>query len=58
VAFGFRKSFKVAPGVRMTLSKRGGSVSAGPRGAKASINSRREKRASLSFLGAFWRKRV
>lgn len=58
MAFGFRKSFKLAPGVRMTLSKRGASVSGGPRGAKLSVNTRREKRASLSWLGTFWRKRL
>jgi hypothetical protein len=58
VAFGFRKSFKVAPGVRMTLSKRGASVSGGPRGAKLSVNTRREKRASLGWLGTFWRRRL
>ena len=58
MAFGFRKSIKLAPGVRLTLSKRGASVSGGPRGAKLSANSRREKRASLGWLGTFWRKRL
>lgn len=58
MAFGFRKSVKLAPGVRLTFSKRGASVSGGPRGAKLSVNTRREKRASLSWLGTFWRKRL
>ena len=58
MGIGFRKSFKLAPGVRMTLSKRGASVSGGPKGAKLSVNTRREKRASLSWFGAFWRKRL
>ena len=58
MSFGFRKSFKLAPGVRMTVSKRGASVSGGPKGAKLSVNTRREKRASFSWLGAFWRKRI
>lgn len=58
MAFGFRKSIKLAPGVRVTLSRRGASVSGGPRGAKVSINTRRQKRASVSWLGAFWRKRL
>jgi hypothetical protein len=57
MGFGFRKSRKLAPGVRLTLSKRGASISGGPRGAKLSVNTRRERRASLSWLGAFWRKR-
>jgi hypothetical protein len=58
VAFGFRKSFKLAPGVRLTMSKRGASVSGGPRGAKLSVNTRREKRASVSRFGLFWRKKL
>ena len=58
MAFGFRKSVKLAPGFRMTLSKRGASVSGGPKGAKLSVNTRREKRASFSWLGGFWRKRL
>ena len=58
MAFGFRKSFKLAPGVRMTLSKRGASLSGGPRGAKVSVNTRREKRASLGWFGTCWRKRL
>ena len=58
MAFGFRKSFKLAPGVRLTLSKRGASVSAGPRGSKASVNTRSEKRASLGWFGTYWRKRL
>ena len=58
MGFGFRKSIKLAPGVRMTFSKRGASVSAGPKGAKVSVDSRREKRASLGWFGAYWRKRL
>jgi hypothetical protein len=58
MAFGFRKSLKVAPGVRVTLSKRGVSVSGGPRGTKLSVNTRREKRASLGWFGGFWRRRL
>ncbi|RDI75342.1 Protein of unknown function (DUF4236) [Gaiella occulta] len=57
MAFGFRKSFKVAPGLRLNVSKRGPSLSAGPRGAKVSVNARGEKRASAGWLGMFWRKR-
>jgi hypothetical protein len=57
MGWGFRKSFKLAPGVRFNLSKRGGSVSAGPKGAKVSANTRRQKTVSLSRFGVFWRKR-
>jgi hypothetical protein len=41
---GFRKSKKLFPGVRLTVSKRGASVSAGPKGAKVSMNTRGERR--------------
>jgi Protein of unknown function (DUF4236) len=58
MAFGFRKSFRIAPGIRMTMSKRGASVSGGPKGAKLSVNTRSEKRASLGRFGAFWRKKL
>jgi hypothetical protein len=58
VAWGFRKSKKIIPGVRLTIGKRGASVSAGPKGAKLSTNTRGERRGSLGFLGLFFRKRV
>src|SRR5215204_3840839 len=57
VGFFFRKSIKIAPGLRLNLSKRGAGLSAGPRGAKVSTNARGERRASLSFKGLNWRKR-
>lgn len=53
---GFRKSLKVAPGIRLTLSRGGGSVSAGPRGAKVAVNTRKQRRASFGLAGFFWRK--
>ena len=56
MGFGFRRSFKLAPGLRVNLSKRGIGLSAGPRGAKVSANTRRQRRASLSWRGFFWRK--
>ncbi len=58
MAWGFRKSVKIAPGLRLTLGKRGASVSAGPRGAKLSANTRGERRRSLSLFGLFSRKRI
>jgi len=58
VGFFFRKSLKIAPGVRLNLSKRGAGLSAGPRGVKLGANSRGERRASLSFKGFNWRKRI
>ena len=58
MVWGFRKSVKVLPGVRITMSKRGPSVSGGPKGAKVSLNSRGKRRGSLGFLGMFWRRRI
>ena len=58
MGLGFRKSFKLAPGLRLNVSKRGFGVSAGPRGAKLSANMRGQRRASLGRRGLFWRKRL
>jgi hypothetical protein len=54
----FSKSFRIAPGVRLTMSKRGASVSAGPRGAKVGANTTGGRRVSLSWKGLSWRRRV
>jgi hypothetical protein len=40
MGLGFRKSFKLAPGVRLNLGRRSAGVSVGPRGAKVSANTR------------------
>jgi uncharacterized protein DUF4236 len=58
VGFGFRKSFKVAPGVRLNVARRSAGMSIGPRGAKLSANSRGQRRTSVSWRGLFWRKRI
>jgi hypothetical protein len=42
----------------LTLSKRGASVSGGPKGAKLSANTRGEKRASAGLFDTFWRKKL
>ena len=56
MGLGFRKSLKLAPGIRLNLARRSAGVSVGPRGAKVSANTRGQRRASLSWRGAFWRK--
>jgi hypothetical protein len=58
MAWGFRKSLKLAPGLRLNLGKRSAGVSLGPRGARVSANTRGQKLLSLSRLGFFRRKRV
>ncbi|MBA2384242.1 MAG: DUF4236 domain-containing protein [Actinobacteria bacterium] len=51
-----RKSFKLAPGVRLNVGKRSAGLSAGPRGAKLSANTRRQKRVSVGAKGFRWTK--
>ena len=58
MAFGFRKSKKIAPGIRLNLSKGGLGVSGGRRGASVSRGATGKKQVSLGWLGLFWRKRV
>jgi len=56
MGFSFRKSFKVAPGVRLNVGKRSAGVSVGPRGAKVSANTRGQKRVSAGKGGFRWTK--
>jgi uncharacterized protein DUF4236 len=58
MSWGFRKSRRLLPGVRLNVSKRGLGVSVGPRGAKVSANTRGRRSLSLSLLGFFFRKRL
>jgi len=58
VSWGFRRSRRIAPGVRLSLGKRGFGVSAGPKHAKVSANTRGRKSLNLSALGFFFRKRL
>ena len=52
MGFRVRKSFKLAPGVRMTVTPRGIGVSAGPRGAKLSVHSSGRLTQTLSLPGS------
>jgi Protein of unknown function (DUF4236) len=58
MGFGFRKSKKILPGIRLNFSKRGVGMSAGRRGATVSRGATGRKQASLGWKGFFWRKRV
>ena len=49
MGFRVRKSFKLAPGVRMTVTPRGVGLSAGPRGAKLSVHSSGRVTQTLSL---------
>jgi hypothetical protein len=50
MAFRFRRSVKIAPGLRLNFGKRGVSMSAGPRGAAVNIGSQ-GARVRTSILG-------
>jgi Protein of unknown function (DUF4236) len=56
MGWGFRKSRRIAPGIRLNLGKRGVGVSAGGKGVRAGVSSRGRRTGSLSWLGFFWRK--
>jgi Protein of unknown function (DUF4236) len=58
MSWGYRRSRRVARGVRLNLGKRGVGVSVGPRHAKVSVNSRGRRALYLSALGFFFRKRL
>lgn len=51
MGFVARKSFKVIPGVRMTVSKSGLSASAGVKGARMSVNSKGQVRRTVGVPG-------
>ncbi|MDX6413624.1 MAG: hypothetical protein QOH23_1034 [Gaiellaceae bacterium] len=58
MSWGYRRSRRVAPGVRLNLGKRGIGMSVGPRHAKVSVNTRGRRSVYLSLLGLFFRKRL
>ena len=58
MSWGFRRSKRIARGVRLNIGKRGVGVSVGPRHAKLTMNTSGRRSLYLSLLGAFFRKRV
>jgi len=58
MGWGYRRSRKIAPGLRLNVGKRGLGVSAGPRHAKVSVNTRGRRSLYFSALGFFFPKRV
>lgn len=58
MGWSFRKSKKIAPGVRLNVSKRGFGVSGGVRGARVSTNTQGETYASAGRGGVSFRKRL
>lgn len=51
MGIGFRKSFKIAPGVRVNLGKKGIGVSAGVKGLRYSVNTSGQRRTTASIPG-------
>ncbi|MDX6370523.1 MAG: hypothetical protein QOG93_2025 [Gaiellaceae bacterium] len=58
MSWGYRRSRRIAPDVRLNLGKRGVGMSVGPRHAKVSMNTRGRRSVYLSLLGFFFRKRL
>jgi hypothetical protein len=58
MGWGYRRSRKIAPGLRLNLGRRGVGLSAGPRHAKVSVNSRGRRSLYASAFGFFFRKRI
>jgi hypothetical protein len=58
MSWGYRRSRRLAPGVRLNVSKRGLGMSVGPRHAKLSANTRGRRSLYVSALGLFFRKRL
>ena len=58
MSWGYRRSRKLVPGIRLNLSKRAAGASFGPRHAKVSVNSRGRRSLYVSALGLFFRKRL
>lgn len=60
MGWNFRKSVKIAPGVKVNFSKRGASVSAGPKGFKVSLNSKGKVHRTVSIpgTGLYSRKKI
>lgn len=51
MGFRFHKSFKVTPGVRINISKKSAGLSFGKKGARVSLNTKGQKRATVGIPG-------
>ena len=60
MGWNFRKSVKIAPGVKVNFSKRGTSISVGPKGYKVSVNSKGKvhQTTSIPGTGLYSRKKI
>jgi hypothetical protein len=58
MGWGFRKSIRIAPGVRVNVGRRSTGISLGPRGLKLSANSRGRRGVYAGWRGLFFRKKL
>jgi hypothetical protein len=58
MAWGFRKSVKLAPGLRLNVGKRSAGLSVGRRGLRVSASTRGRRSLSASLRGLFWRRKL
>ena len=58
MSWGYRRSRRIAPGIRLNMGKRGVGMSIRPRHAKLSANTSGRRSIYLSLLGVFFRKRL
>lgn len=59
MGFSYRKRVKIAPGVNLNLSKRGPSLSVGPKGSNVNVSKRGTYRnTSIPGTGLYSRKKV
>jgi hypothetical protein len=58
MSWGYRRSKRIARGIRLNVGKRGVGMSVGPRHAKVSVNTSGRPSLYLSLLGFFFRKRL
>ena len=57
-SWSYRKRVKLAPGLTLNIGKRSFGLSAGPRGAKVSANTRGQRFLSLGRLGFLFRRKL
>jgi hypothetical protein len=56
MGWGFRKSRRIGPGIRLNLGRRGVGVSVGGKGARTSVSSTGRRTSSFFWKGLFWRR--
>jgi hypothetical protein len=58
MSWGYRKRFKLLPGINLNVGKRSAGLSGGRRGARVSASSSGRRALSLGWKSLFWRKKL